>query len=330
MTISEIAELADVSVATVSRVINHQGKVSEKVSKRVLAIIEQYHYVPNATGRSLRTSRTGMLLVLMPGLSNSFYSNIMTGIEKRAAENGYNIIVAPTQNRREVEDRYLTMLSTHQVDGVIALSTMMNQEEIRTIGKHQPFIVACECPSGAEISCVEVDNRAAAYDATRALIQAGHTRIGMISIACDCNSGRMREAGYRGALQEFLPDLVQPDITRQELSYDGGYAGCLELIQQAHRPTAIFCYGDQLAIGAVRCISEYGLAAGSDIDVIGFDDIDMSRNYLPAISSVAQPCFDIGTTAFDLLQEKINDIKSTPKRVLLPHRLMLRQTTHTV
>ena len=330
MTISEIAELADVSVATVSRVINHQGKVSEKVSKRVLEIIAQYHYMPNATGRSLRTSRTGMLLVLMPGLSNSFYSNIMTGIEQRAAENGYNIIVAPTRNSRAVEDRYLAMLHTHQVDGVIALATMMNQEEIREIGKQQPFIVACECPSGAEISCVEVDNRTAAYDATKALIQAGHTRIGMISITCECNSKQMREAGYLAALHDYLPDGGQADITCQELSYDGGYAGAQELLQQAQRPTAIFCYGDQLAIGAVRCISGCGLAAGSDIDVIGFDDIDMSRNYLPAISSVAQPCFDIGTTAFDLLQEKINDIKSTPKRVLLPHRLMLRQTTHTV
>ena len=331
MTITEIAELAGVSVATVSRAINHQGKVSEEVSRRVLDIVEKYHYVPNATGRSLRTCRTGMVLILMPGLSNSFYSNIVRGIEQRASENGYNIIAAPTQGKRGIEDKYLNMLHTHQVDGVIALNTTLNREEIRETGMKLPLVIACECPSGTEISSVQVDNQAAAYDAVDALIHMGNSKIGMISAGCTCNSRQLREDGYFMALRAHEirrdTDLI---VRAENLSYDSGFDACRKLMESENRPTALFCYSDQLAIGALRYLDQAGLAAGHDVDVIGFDDIDIAGNYLPALSSVAQPCFEMGTTSFDLLLEKINQISSTPKKVILPHRLVLRDTTHTI
>ncbi|MCH4193512.1 MAG: LacI family transcriptional regulator [Butyrivibrio sp.] len=331
MTITEIAELAGVSVATVSRAINHQGKVSEEVSRRVLDIVEKYHYVPNATGRSLRTCRTGMLLILLPGLSNSFYSNIVRGIEQRASENGYNIIAAPTQNKRSIEDKYLNMLHTHQVDGVIALSTTLDREEIRETGMKLPLVIACECPSGAEISSVQVDNQAAAYDAAEALIRMGHRRIGMISSVCTCNSRLLRENGYTMALDAHgISHAEELMVRAEDLGYDSGFQACRQLMEMQDRPTALFCYCDQLAIGALRYLDQMGLAAGHDVDVIGFDDIDIAGSYLPALSSVAQPCFDMGTTSFDLLLEKINQISSTPKKVILPHRLVLRDTTHTL
>ena len=152
MKIAEIAKLAGVSVATVSRTINNRGKVSPEVQQRVMEIVEKYHYVPNATGRSLRTSKTGMILVSIPDVFNSFYFDILQGIEKRTSENGYNIIVAPTQGARIIEDKYISMLTTKQVDGFIALNTCMNAEELYTLSRNFPLVMACECPFGANVS----------------------------------------------------------------------------------------------------------------------------------------------------------------------------------
>lgn len=327
MNISEIAKLAGVSVATVSRTINNRGKVSPEVQKRVMEIVEKYHYVPNATGRSLRTSKTGMILVSIPDVFNSFYFDILQGIEKQTSENGYNIIVAPTQGTRTIEDKYISMLTTKQVDGFIALNTCMNATELYALSRNYPLVMACECPTGANVSCVEIDNHAAAYEAVKYLIHAGHSRIGMISSSLTCTSSIQRENGFKDACLDSHIHCHETDIIHNLHNFEGGYKACQILLNSSEPPTAIFCYSDEMAIGAIRYIFECNLTPGKDIDVIGFDDVDISQMYTPSITSVSQPCYDIGITATDLLMEKIKNIDSTIKKVILPHQLILRQTT---
>ena len=327
LTIKEIAQLAGVSVATVSRTINHQGKASPEVQKRVWDIMKKYDYVPNATGRSLRTTRTGMVLVLLPLLSNSFYSPIVEGIDHAARQQGYNIIVATIQMDRATEDRYLSLVRMRQVDGLISLSSTLSTAEIQAFGQQHPIVIACECPQDARISCVEIDNYKAGYDAATSLIRRGHKRIAMINFDYVSLSPPLREKGFRKALKDagITPDesLI---LHTEQFDIESGAASCEKLLSLPEPPTAVFCYSDPLAIGMIHALAAHGLHAGKDMEIIGFDNTDVAGVFLPGITSVAQPTFDIGVTAFGLLHEKMLDLNSTPKRVTLPHTIVYRDT----
>lgn len=326
MTIKEIAKLAGVSVATVSRTINHQGKASPEVQKRIWDIMKKYDYVPNATGRSLRTTHTGMVLVLLPTLSSSFYSHIVDAINYAAGQQGYNIIVAANQMDRKIEDRYLNMMRMHQVDGIIALATTLSGEEIQDFSQQYPLVIACECPADTRVSCVEIDNYKAAYDAAASLIRGGHQRIAMVNCEIPINSSVLREKGFRQALLDAGITPEDELILHSMFGVPDGMSACEMLLAQPQPPTAVFCYSDGLVVGMIHTLEDHGLQAGKDMEIIGFDDTDVAGIYLPGITSVSQPAVDIGLTAFGLLHEKMSDLNSTPKKVILPHSIVYRET----
>ena len=326
MTIKEIARLAGVSVATVSRTINHQGKASPEVQKRIWEIMKKNNYMPNATGRSLRTTHTGMVLVLLPSLSSSFYSRIVDAIRQAAGQQGYNLIVAASQMDRQIEDRYLNMVRTHQVDGIIALATTLSGEEIQDFSRQYPLVIACECPAGTRVSCVEIDNCKAAFDAVSGLIRGGHRRIALVNFGLPCNSSVLRENGFRKAQLDAGIPPEEDLILRGGIDVPDGVLACEKLLALPQPPTAAFCYSDGLAVGMIHALDDHGLRAGKDMEIIGFDDTDLAAVYLPGITSVSQPAGDIGRTAFTLLYEKMGDLNSTPKKVTLPHRIVYRQT----
>lgn len=326
MTISDIAKLAGVSAATVSRVINKSGRVSAEIEKRVLKVIEDTHYSPNVTGRMLRTAQTKLLLVSLPTISNSFYSQIVKGIELRASAYGYNILLSPTQNQLAIELKYLQMLTSRQVDGMISFSTRLDIARLNLVASQYPFVLACECPKNAQVSCVSIDNQEAAFEATRILLEKGHQRIGMLSGKLYRTSASLREKGYKNALKEKGIEFDPSLISSCEYHHESGFAGMQKLMEGSNPPTALFCVCDDMAAGAIRYLDNAGLKAGRDVDIIGFDDTSIASMYLPSISSVSQPRTDIGTTAVDLLMEKIQDIHSTVKRVTLPHSIILRES----
>ena len=326
MTISDIAKLAGVSVATVSRVLNHKGKVSANVEKKVLQIVKENNYVPNIKGRSLRTSHTMMLLVMIPNISNSFYSKIVSGLEYSASKYGYNIIVAPTRNNPATESKYFQMLTSQQVDGIISFSTCLSSEDINLLASKYPFVIACECPPDINLSTVSIDNYRAAYEAVSALIEKGHKKIGMLTGTQYHASALLREKGYQKALQNYHIPYDEALMVSCQYNYESGILGTERLLALPEPPTAIFCVCDDMAAGAIRCLHKKGLTAGKDIDIIGFDNTTLAEVYTPSISSVSQPCFDIGTTAVDLLMEKVRDITKKKKKVILPHDLIVRET----
>ncbi len=344
MKLSEIASLAGVSTATVSRVLNNKGKVSAEVQKRIMDVVAEYNYIPNATGRSLRTSKTGVLMITMPDLSNPFYRRLIEGALHRANDYGYNIILAPIQMpsliqdqetfhaqlaaAHEAEQKYVSMLSMKQVDGIISLGSFFSEEDVLALNRSYPLVFACECPiTGTPLSCAEIDNRMAAFDAVNALAKMGHTRIGMVSFRYTCNSSTLREQGYQLALAANGLPYSEEYVQKAAYNYEGGYESCQTLFALPEPPTAIFCYNDRIAIGVIRYLTEHGLQPGKDVDVIGFDDTEIAANYLPSITSVSHPAYDIGTTAVDLLMEKIKDLNATAKKVTLPHSIHFRDTT---
>jgi len=325
--IKDIARLANTSVATVSRVINGDPNVSEALKKRVYDVIEETGYVPNFVGRNLRTSKSYKLLVILPDIANQFYSEILKGIEEQAGHCGYDVLTSITHLNTEIETRYLDMVKTRQVDGIISFYTAMDSEKIRELARTYPYVQACEPDMAAESSYVMIDNEKAAYDAVTYLIEKGYQSIGMISGTFYRNSENARETGYRRALQTAGLAFCSDNIKHASYDYATGYAECTRLLEQKEPVTAVFSVSDVVAAGAVRSVLDHGLVPGKDVGVIGFDNTSLSETYNPSITTVAQPRHDIGTIAVDLLMEKINDIHAISKGIVLPHHIVYRQST---
>ena len=327
MTIKDIAKLAGVSVATVSRVINGDPAVAEKLKVKVLQVIKDTNYVPNTVGRNLRKSKSDMILVMLPTLSNPFYSKILRGIEQRASENDYGILVSVTHHEARIEKKYLKMLQMKQADGVISLFSTLDVEELNRVSGEYPFVQCCEYTEGAQLPYVMIDNRKAAYEATRYFINHGHKHIGMISGNFYESSERAREQGYKEALLEAGLEHNPNYIVKSNYRPESGMDMCRALLSLPEPPTAILTVSDTLAIGAIKHLKSAGIKAGDKMDVIGFDNASITRVYDPTISTVAQPRYDLGTVSVDLVIEKINNMGIVNKGIILPHELILREST---
>ena len=327
MTIKDIAKLAGVSVATVSRVLNNDPKVGDASLKKVLKIIKENNYIPNNAGRNLRKSKSEMILVLLPTLSNPFYSKILRGIEERAAELGYGVLLSVTHIDLDLEKKYLKILQTKQADGAISLFSMLSAGELNDISSKLPFVQCCEYTQGAKLSHVSIDNYKAAYAATEYFIRNGHEKIGMISGRFYKSSEADRERGYKDALLDHGIEYDESYIVKSDYKPTTGKLLCERLLNMTPAPTAILAVSDMLAIGALRHLKERGLRAGDDIEVIGFDNASITKVYDPTVSTVAQPRYELGRIAVDLLIEKIDDINSLNKGITLSHELLLREST---
>lgn len=327
MTIKDIAKLAGVSSATVSRVMNDDPGVSERLKRKVRKVIQETNYVPNTVGRTLRKSKSNMILVMLPTLSNPFYSKILKGIEERASQQGYGILVSITHLDVKIEKKYLIMLQTKQVDGGISFFSTLSLDELNSVARQYPLVQCCEYTDGAQLPRVMIDNRQAAYEATHYFISHGHSRIAMISGSFYQSSEQAREQGYKDALLEAGLTFDPQKIYKSNYKPESGMECCRALLNLSEPPTAILTVSDMLAIGAIRYLKKAGLQVGRDIEVIGFDNASITRVYDPAISTVAQPRYNLGTIAVDLAIEKINDLTCANKEIILPHQLILREST---
>ncbi|MDF2891513.1 MAG: transcriptional regulator, LacI family [Clostridia bacterium] len=327
MTIKDIAKLAGVSVATVSRVINDDAGVAEKLRNRVLQVIKETNYIPNTVGRNLRKSKSDMILVMLPTLSNPFYAKILKGIEKRASEHDYGILVSVTHHESRIEKKYLKMLQMKQADGVISLFSTLIAEELNDLAGKYPIVQCCEYTEGAHLPYVMIDNKKAAYEATKYFISSGHKRIGMISGSFYESSERAREQGYKEALMDSGLPFDEGYIFKSNYKPESAMEMCRKLLDMPEPPTAVLTVSDTLAIGAIKYLKSVGVEVGKDMDVIGFDNASITRVYDPTISTVSQPRYDLGTVSVDLVIEKINNLSTVNKGIILPHELILREST---
>lgn len=328
MNIKDIAALAETSVATVSRVINNEDNVSDDTRKRVLEVIKTTGYKPNLVGRALRSQRSGKILVLIPAISHPFYSRVLQGVEHRASSRGYDTIVCITHRDPAVELRYLNLLNTRQVDGAISFTAALPEESLLKISGEYPYVLCCARPRSRNISCVCIDHKAAAKDATEYFIRTGHRRIAFIN----CCTGRTyeaeREQGYKEALAENHIPFCQEYLQHTDYNVTDGYEACKALMALKEPPTAIFCNSDQLAAGACKYLLKSGKMPGKDVDVIGIDGTFLSDMCTPALSTILQPGYDMGKTAFDLLYDRMMDPKSVVKHITMLHTLIQKETTH--
>lgn len=325
-TIKEVAKAACVSVATVSRVLNHDAKVSEHTRKQVLSVVQQMGYTPNMLGRNLRVSSTRKILVLLPSLSNQYYSSIITGIENVARLHQYQVMTSSTHSNVEIEKDYIAMLYNKSIDGIILLSSEQSAEELTAIAQKYPIVMCSEYTHGAQLSCVGIDNFQAAFDAVSYLIHIGHKKIAIISNA-QVDSACLRTKGYQDALQSNDLPVLKECIINTEYSFQSGMLACKKLLKLKNPPTAVFAISDVLAAGVIKYLYSVGKQPGKDMAVFGFDNTSLAKMITPTLSTISQPRNVMGQKAMELLVDKINDIHSENRRIVLEHNLVIRETT---
>ncbi|MHB1452711.1 MAG: LacI family DNA-binding transcriptional regulator [Saccharofermentanales bacterium] len=331
-TIKEVAESAKVSVATVSRVINDDPVVKLSTRMKVQAAIGRLNYTPNLLGRNLRQVRTDKILVLIPSISNQFYSKIISAMERTAKSNGYRVLVCMTHNDPSTEREYIDMLTTRVVDGIIFLSSGLSAEEMNSLAAAYPVVQCCEYIDGSDTDTVIIDNEQAAYDAVTCLLDQGHRSVAFFGSMVKYTSGILRERGYQRALADRIQTgrstiPCREYIFLDDYSYPGGQRMAAEYLGQMDRPDAVFCISDSIAIGCIRELTDRGLHIPDEVAVMGFDDTSVAKVFCPAISTVAQPQEETGIQAMELLLDRIRKTKSPSRTRILPHRLVFRETT---
>ena len=327
-TIRDVAREARVSVATVSRALNDSGPVRNDTRQRVHDAAEYLRFTPHGAARSLITSRTNTLGVLLPDLYGEFFSEIIRGIDRGAQRAGYQVLLSSARNARdEIHGAFRAMYG--RVDGLILMAPDIELAEMFAQRRDGTPIVFINSPvESADARVITIDNHGGAHQMVRHLIREGHERIAIIRGADGNHDALERLRGYRDALDD---SGLRRD-PRFELDGDftesAGYRSARLALQLQPRPTAIFAANDAMAIGAISALREDGLGVPDDIAVAGFDDIPIARYVSPPLSSVHVPIAQLGERAMDLLLGAITDAnEGAGRRVVLATTLVIRKSS---
>jgi LacI family transcriptional regulator len=327
VTIKDVAREAKMSVATVSRVLNGSGPVSEETSRLIREVVGRMRYVPHSGARSLITSKTETIGVLLPDLYGEFFSEVIRGMDDTAQRNGYHLLISRAYaDRHGIETAIRAMRG--RVDGVVAMSPDLDEESLLNLPSTIPLVLLCSVSRGNEIDSITIQNCRGAREMTRHLLALGHNRIAIIKGSARNYDAAERLRGYRIALREagITPD---PQLERDgDFTELAGYSAALELLALKKRPTAIFAANDSMAIGALSALRVSGIAVPEEMAVAGFDDIPLARYMDPPLSSVHVPICDLGAKAVTLLLHGIthkNDHARRRERVST--KLVIRRST---
>lgn len=325
-TIKDVAKLAGVSVATVSRVINKSDNVKQNTIDAVNDAIQQLDYHPNFLGRTLRCLKTMKIIVLLPTISNPLYSRVVRGIQNCAKENGYHVMLAIAENR-ENEEQYIEMLKHRLVDGVIFLHSYMTSEEASALSESYPIVFACEHIKNAKTAVITIDNFDAGFRGTEFLIQNGCRSIAFLSAGDLYYSSVLRKEGYRAALRKYGILYDEALVINEGLTFNAGKRAAATFSALFPLPDAIFSVSDSAAIGLISAFEQRGIRAGKDISIMGFDNNAIAEYYIPSLTTIAQPQYDIGFCAMNILTEKINGkVYKEQPFITLPCEIQIRES----
>ncbi|MFP6559937.1 LacI family DNA-binding transcriptional regulator [Paraburkholderia sp. B3] len=327
--IAEVAARVGVSVATVSRVLNGHANVRPATRERVLAEIETSGYRVNELARNLRTAESRLLLTMVPDFGNPFYAEIVRGIDGVARQHGYFTLLCDTGADAGRERGYFDLLRRHRADGAICLdpATVQHANQAAAEATALPWVACCEFDPGVGVPYVGIDNFLAARDAVRHLIARGRRRIALINSDEHYLYAQQRRDGYLDALAQA--GLEARDAWRVNvncLDYGAGAEAAAALMRQAEAPDAIFAVSDTLAVGVINGLRGAGRRVPDDVAVVGFDDIALAAQVDPPLTTVAQPMRELGETAARLLLQRLAVPDANVPGVLLPHRLVVRQS----
>ena len=323
--IKDVAIEAGVSTATVSRVLNNPEKVSRKTVNKVTEAVEKLGYSLDANRSVMYGAGTQRILVVLPDFRNSFMSDVISGINDMALKSDYTLMVAATNSIVEREREIIRILHNRQADGVIFLTSVLSVEELQNVARHYPTVQCCEYVEAADAVHISVDNYAAGKTAMEYLLRLGMEDIVMLSSTNRFISTRLREKAFMEAMQSIGGPRREAPIYRSSYSFESGFIGMQNYLQNGHPPQAVFAIADTVAAGAIRAIQEKGLSVPGDVAVIGVDNIKLCTQLSPQITTIAQPRERLGSTAMRLLVNRIGGM-TQQSSIFLPHELIVRES----
>ncbi|MBD8836778.1 LacI family DNA-binding transcriptional regulator [Paenibacillus sp. FSL K6-4396] len=327
ITIYDIAKKANVSAMTVSKVINHTGRISSATRERVQQVIDELGYIPNSNARSLVLQRTQMLSLLITDITNPFYTTLARGAEDAAHLRGYRLLFGNSDEDYHKEKDYVDAILSTRVDGVLfapagdrSLTHLKQLQE-----RHIPFVFLDRTVPGITSDVIAGDSREGAIELIRYLVQLGHRRIALVNGSSEVSTARLREEGYIEGMREVGVDIDPELVLRTGYRDFSDEEGLDQLLSQPEKPTAIFAANNMLAIGVIRLLRKRGLRVPEDISVVCFDDLDLASAFDPFLTVAAQPAYDFGFQGVQMLIDRIEGkAPSEAQTVILPSELRIR------
>jgi DNA-binding LacI/PurR family transcriptional regulator len=329
LTIKDIARMAGVSKSTVSRALNKNLYVKERTRRRIIEIAEKLNYRPNAIAKGLALKSTHTIGVVVPDIMISFFSEIIQGIEDIASEEKYNLILGISGYDADKEAQCIRIMQEKRVEGIVisSIGNGANLESIRELKREKiPFVLVDERLDREPTDYVIIDNTKGAFKLTEHLIKLGHKRIGFIDASI---ATRSRLEGYKKALVHYGLGFDEKLVKQGRFNNESyGYKMMKEFLKMRNRPTAVFACNDNMAIGAMRAIKEDRLRIPEDIAVVGFDDVKVASFLETSLTTMAQPKYEIGKMAYQILFEKMKDgDESQFRQIVLEPKLIVRESS---
>ena len=330
-TISDVARVAGVAKSTVSKVLNGRMGISLETREKVLRVAKELHYRPSIIARSLKSKRTRAIGLVLPNILNPFFLSILKGVEDAAIDNGYIVVFCESGNEKRRESIYFQIFEERWVDGVIFSGVDSDSEEERYIRSLRergiPVVLIDREIEGYFTNAVLIDNEGAAFTATIHLLELGHRRIASIVGPQNVRIFVRRLEGYKSALNKYGLGFDPELIVEEDLSVEGGIRATRRLLEKGLDFTAIFANNDLMAIGCMKELQRNGIAIPKDVSVVGFDDIPLALLVNPSLTTVAQPAYEMGVEAVNLIKKSIEGRDGIESKVILPTKLVLREST---
>lgn len=325
--IKDVAQLARVSSATVSRVLTGKSNVSDELHKRVMQAVKELEYHPSRVARSLRISSSQIVSLIISDIQNPFFTSLVRAVEDRANSQKYNLFLCNSDEDPTKEAVYIDLMLSEKVAGVIITPAHETCNNIQKLIKANiPVVAVDRRVKNVEIDTVILDNISASYNVVKLLIENGHRHIGAVLASKEITTGYERYLGYLKALNEWnIPideNLIRTGIPKEHL----GYRYTSELLALSRPPTAILTGNNLLAIGALKAISDHQLRIPEDLSLVTFDDMEWATLIQPKITVVSQPTYEMGLTAANLILDRILDPERPAREVLFKAHLKIRES----
>ncbi|MFD2211184.1 catabolite control protein A [Virgibacillus halophilus] len=328
ITIYDVAREANVSMATVSRVVNGNPNVKPATRKKVLNTIKELGYRPNAVARGLASKKTTTVGAIIPDISSIFFAELARGIEDIATMYKYNIILSNSDQNKDKELQLINTMLEKQVDGIIFMGGNISEEHAEAFKTSSvPVVLAATYDATGTLASVNIDYKQAAYEAVRYLLEKGNDKVAFVSGTESTFIDELKLEGYQQAMKEAGKTIPENYVLHGDYSYNSGLKVAGTLLELEDKPAAVFVSSDEMALGVIHGAQDKGYTVPKDLEVVGFDNTRLATMVRPTLSTIVQPMYDIGAVAMRLLTKFMNKEEIDEQKVILPHRIVERDST---
>ncbi len=327
VTIKDIARIANVSTATVSRVLNEAGGYNEETKKKIMDVANELGYRRNENARSLVQNSSNIIGVIMPNVATIFYGDIVNGIENVAHEKGYSVIISHAGVNGDRLVQSVKLMAERKVDGLVIVTVELSKEQIDLVNSLRiPFVLLSTDTPEKDVPYIKVNDYDAAYSATQYLIENGHKRIGLAGVyPKDRVAGIPRIEGYKKALEDNGIPYDSKLVKYGDFSYYSGKEAMESYLREKVELSAVFGVSDDVALGIISVAYDHGLIVPDDLSVIGYDNTRVAEMSIPPLTSISQPFWEMGDEGCKTVIEAIQSKKKIPSKII-PYQLVVRKS----